>query len=158
MSLLRVAIPRSCLCLAKLTCGRWPASWLQVALTAVLVGLDFTSLLTIDNFFSCLQSMLELAACVKLRLTQPAMARPYRIPLGTAALMVMLFFPFAISAYVGATALLESRVTLVTNVVATTIGVTGGAIFVLRGGAQPAPPTEEDLNLRDQRDGIVHEH
>jgi len=134
------------------------ALWLQVALTAVLVGLDFTSLLTIDNFFSCLQSVLEFASCVRLRQTQPRMLRPFAIPLGTGALATMLLFPVAISAYVGVTALLESRVTLITNVVATAIGVIAGAIFVLRGGAQRAPPTEEDLVERDERDGIVHEH
>ena len=58
---------------------------LQVGLTCLLAGLDFTSIITIDNFFSAGQGMLEFLACIKLRMSHPDLPRPFRVPLGTRA-------------------------------------------------------------------------
>ena len=49
----------------------------------------------VDNFFSAAASALEFAACLRLRHAAPAMARPYRIPLGTRALAAFFCAPLA---------------------------------------------------------------
>ena len=51
----------------------------------------------VDNFFSAAAAALEFAAAVQLRATQPDLPRPFRIPLGTLALSLLLLLPFGIS-------------------------------------------------------------
>jgi len=65
----------------------------QFVIIALLVSLDFNSILCIDNFFSASAAALEFAAIVRLRISRPQMARPYKIPLGTAGLVVFLLIP-----------------------------------------------------------------
>ena len=105
---------------------------LQVALTCLLAGLDFTSIITIDNFFSAGQGILEFLACLKLRVSHPDLPRPYRVPLGTWGLLALLVIPVLISAYVLVTTFLETQFSMVLNSVALLFGVVGGAIFVAR--------------------------
>ena len=57
---------------------------LQLCVIGVLNLFDFRLILAVDNFFSCASALLEFAAAVALRWTQPALPRPYRVPLGAA--------------------------------------------------------------------------
>ena len=65
----------------------------QFVIIAVLISLDFNSIMCIDNFFSAAQGVLEFAAIVRLRIKRPEMARPYKIPLSTAGLVLFLIIP-----------------------------------------------------------------
>ena len=66
-------------------------------LTCLLAG--WTSIITIDNFFSAGQGILEFLACLKLRLSHPDLPRLPRTS-GTWGLLALLVIPVLISAYV----------------------------------------------------------
>jgi amino acid transporter len=51
---------------------------------------EFSELLEVLNFMYCLGQLLEFAAFLHLRITQPDLVRPWRIPLGTAMCAVCL--------------------------------------------------------------------
>jgi len=72
---------------------------LQALIIAMLVGLDFDLIMAVDNFFSAAACTLEFAAAVQLRRSHPALARPYRVPLGTRALALLIAPPIAANAY-----------------------------------------------------------
>ena len=55
-----------------------------------LIALDFTTILCIDNFFSCISLILEMCASIRLRQIMPEMKRPYRIPVSTFGLTILL--------------------------------------------------------------------
>ena len=69
---------------------------------AVLIVLDFQSLLIVDNFFSCASLILEMAAGVRLRFSMPddVLPRPYRVPLSAAGLCVVLSPAFLVGSAV----------------------------------------------------------
>lgn len=67
----------------------------QFVIIALLVSLDFNSILCIDNFFSASAAALEFAAIVRLRIKSPELRRPYRIPLSTRGLILLLLIPTA---------------------------------------------------------------
>lgn len=69
----------------------------QFGIIAVLIGFDFNTILTIDNFFSAAQAALEFAACVKLRVSRPELERPFRMPLNTCGVVLLLLVPTALS-------------------------------------------------------------
>lgn len=69
----------------------------QYLLLALLISLDFDSILCIDNFFSAAAAALEFLAILKLRASQPHLPRPYRIPLGTRGLCAFLTLPILCS-------------------------------------------------------------
>jgi amino acid transporter len=69
----------------------------------------------IDNFFSAAQGVLEFAAIVRLRIKRPEMARPYKIPLSTAGLVLFLIVPICWSlliCYVTVTDSVQAAVTI----------------------------------------------
>jgi len=93
------------------------ANHIKFVIIALLVSLDFNSILCIDNFFSASAAALEFAAIVRLRIKSPELRRPYRIPLSTRGLILLLLIPTAWS-------LLICYVTLTDSIQsASTIGV-----------------------------------
>jgi amino acid transporter len=87
----------------------------QFVIIAVLISLDFNSIMCIDNFFSAAQGVLEFAAIVRLRIKRPEMARPYKIPLSTAGLALFLIVPICWSlliCYVTVTDSVQSAATI----------------------------------------------
>ena len=96
---------------------------LQMAIIALLIGLDFQMILCIDNFFSSAAAVLEFAAAIQLRRARPHLPRPFRVQLGTRALGLVLVVPSCISvAMMGVTAA-ESKATLVIISLALIAGV-----------------------------------
>jgi len=95
---------------------------LQVAIVACLVSLDFDVIMCVDNFFSAAAAALEFAAVVQLRVRQPGLARPFRIPLGTIGLAVFVLIPFGISLFVMAITAIQSVLTLTLCLGATVLG------------------------------------
>lgn len=60
----------------------------QAVIIGVMIGFDFSEILVIDNFFYAASNVLEFAALIKLRIYQPDLERPYKIPMGTTALVI----------------------------------------------------------------------
>jgi amino acid transporter len=96
----------------------------QVALITLMLGFDFSAILVIDNAFYIIASTIEFAALLKLRIFQPELVRPYKIPLGTAALSLFCMPALVISATI-----------LYLNVVAS-----GAAAMVIFGGVLVSLP------------------
>ena len=73
---------------------------IQLVAISLLVGLNFDAILAVDNFFSAAAAALEFAALVQLRRTQPDLARPFRVPLGTRGLAAFSVLPFCSALWV----------------------------------------------------------
>ena len=69
----------------------------QLLIIGLLLGFDFEAIMCIDNFFSAASAVLEFAAAFALRVSQPELQRPYRVPLSTRGIALMLAPPVAIS-------------------------------------------------------------
>lgn len=81
----------------------------RYVIIALLVSLDFESILCIDNFFSAAAAALEFVALIKLRVSRPELARAYHIPLsGTLPLSLFLSLPIAVSLAVCYVTLVEA--------------------------------------------------
>lgn len=72
----------------------------QVGVITILIGFDFSSILVISNTFYLAASAIEFAALLKLRIYQPELFRPYKIPLGTTALSMFCIPALLISAVI----------------------------------------------------------
>jgi len=72
----------------------------QVVIIAIMIGFDFSAILVIDNTFYLAASTIEFVALLKLRIYQPELVRPYKIPLGTIALSVFCMPALLISAVI----------------------------------------------------------
>lgn len=62
----------------------------------LLSWLSFQEIIAAENFLYCFGMIMEFVAFIKLRVEQPAAARPYRVPLGTAGCVLMLLPPAAL--------------------------------------------------------------
>ena len=113
---------------------------LQVAIVALLAGLDFSVIMCVDNFFSAAAAALEFAAAVQLRRRKPYLPRPYRVPLGTAGLTLLLLLPLGISVLVMAVTAMHSRLSLVLCGSATVVGVLGYLPYGCNPDRPPGPP------------------
>lgn len=69
------------------------ASWVIIMF---LITRDFGTILDIDNFLTCLSLLLEIIAFIYLRIKQPDLERPFKIPLGTCGIIGMLAIPLCI--------------------------------------------------------------
>lgn len=140
----------------------------QFGIIAVLIGFDFNTILTIDNFFSAAQAALEFAAYIKLRVSRPDLDRPFRVPLNTCGVCVLLLVPTCLSVATAYTCVAASYGAALVNGLAVLVGVVLYALayesFVpcfgrrrRRGSAhhvhsaspsQPPPPSAEALHER----------
>ena len=73
----------------------WIAILVNSAGVAVLIPFSFQELVQLDMFLYALALILEFGALVWLRLKEPKMARPYRVPFGTAGVIVISLPPVA---------------------------------------------------------------
>mmetsp|Transcript_12487 Transcript_12487/g.20532 ORF Transcript_12487/g.20532 Transcript_12487/m.20532 type:complete len:506 (-) Transcript_12487:11-1528(-) len=73
------------------------AMMLQIIVICVMIGLNFNAIIVIDNFFATAATILEFAALIKLRISNPEMARPFAIPVGTCILSLLLVPAFVMS-------------------------------------------------------------
>jgi amino acid transporter len=76
-----------------------PALALGGALVCLFIGLELTQLVAIDVLVYGLALVLELAALVALRLREPGLARPFRIPGGLAGAVLVGVAPTALVAW-----------------------------------------------------------
>jgi amino acid transporter len=76
---------------------RYATPWVSILVNAVgvalLIPFSFQELVQVDMFLYALALILEFAALVWLRLKAPDMARPYRVPGGTAGAVVLSIAP-----------------------------------------------------------------
>ena len=71
----------------------WVALVFQLLVQCVLMCGDFSSILQANMVTYNFTIVLEFAACIKLRLVEPDLARPYRIPCSSSWGLVLLFLP-----------------------------------------------------------------
>ena len=129
-----------------------PALVFVTAMIWLLLALPFAKLIVIDMALFCASLVLRQLALIRLRVTEPRLHRPYKIPLGTCGL-VLAFLPlFAINGLVIAASLrsLESLVAW-----AVTIGTglalrrVGPRLFMPREGSPPGTPELSRLYALD---------
>ncbi len=91
---------------------RFGAPWPAIALCAVAwmgcLLLSFSKLLTLDVLLTGLSLILEFAALVALRVRQPDLVRPFRIPGGTAVCVAIALPPLALLIFAGVRSQIES--------------------------------------------------
>jgi amino acid transporter len=80
--------------------ARYATPWVAIIFNSVGVGLlipfSFQELIQVDMFLYSLALMLEFAALVWLRVKEPAMPRPYRVPFGTPGVVLFSLPPVAL--------------------------------------------------------------
>jgi amino acid transporter len=74
----------------------WPAILTNSAGAALLIPFSFQELIELDMFLYAAALILEFAALVRLRVTRPEMARPYRVPFGVAGVVAISIPPVAL--------------------------------------------------------------
>src|SRR6185503_4482165 len=73
----------------------WTAILVNSAGVSLLIPFSFQDLIELDMFLYAAALILEFAALVWLRFKQPEMARPYRVPFGTAGVVLISIPPVA---------------------------------------------------------------
>jgi amino acid transporter len=103
---------------------------LSLAIILLLVFLEFDAILTVDNFFSCASTFLEVLAYARLRSKMPGLPRPYRAPVeGTLQVAALLAFPLALSCFILVNEATKSRISLAINSAFLAFGVLLYALF-----------------------------
>ncbi|KAK9716086.1 hypothetical protein RND81_06G210400 [Saponaria officinalis] len=86
----------------------------------LLSWLSFEEIVAAENFLYCFGMILEFIAFIMLRMKQPAVARPYKIPLGTVGSILMCIPPTILICVVLA---LASVKVMIVSLIAVTIGL-----------------------------------
>jgi len=96
----------------------------SLLIIATLLALGFNEIVCITNLFSCLSSLLEFVAFVKLRVSKPDMVRPYKLPIDNIVwLLVFFLFPCGLGVFVCIGSLASSTISVVLNGVALVGGI-----------------------------------
>lgn len=96
---------------------------LALAVVAGLIALDFNAIVAITNVFSCLSAMLELSSFLKLRMVQPELRRPFRLPVERMSLLAALMLvPFCLGVAIIASSVYTSRASALVNLFALVAG------------------------------------
>ena len=126
---------------------------LQALIIALLVGLDFDLIMGVDNFFSAVASTLQLAAAVELRRSHAALARPYRVPLGTKGLALLITPPIAMNGYIMYISATSSLLSALLVVAALTFGLLLYVPFLFGWRGKPAAPSRPAIDTLDRQIG-----
>jgi amino acid transporter len=82
---------------------RWGTPWVAIlvmgAVDAILIKYGFTTLIVIDVFLLMFSYIPIFIACIVLRVREPEMPRPFRVPMPTWLLAIYVCFPIAIAVY-----------------------------------------------------------
>jgi len=117
----------------------WLAILFNSAVVSALLPFSFQELVQVDMFLYALALILEFGALVWLRLKEPAMARPYRVPFGTAGVFALSLPPVALCAI---SIVLADSVTKLVSIAAIGIGL---AIYpFLASGPGPSPYSQKE--------------
>ena len=92
-------------------------------LIAGLCCFDFMDNLSINNFFSCGSCLLEIFAFLKLRMYNPELTRPFRVPLDSWKLVLMCAMPIFLGAFVLVSCFNQGFGVAMTNGAAVVFGV-----------------------------------
>jgi amino acid transporter len=109
----------------------WAAILVNSAGVSVLIPFSFQELVQVDMFLYALALLLEFAALVRLRMTEPGMARPYRIPFGTFGVAVLSLPPVGLCL---ASIVLSDAPTRLVSLAAVGLGLVAYAWLRLYGG------------------------
>eukprot|EP00940_MAST-03C_sp_MAST-3C-sp2_P000632 g632.t1 len=121
---------------------------------ACLIAFDFSSLLVIDNFFSCLSLVLEMSAVIQLRRVAPesVLHRPYAIPIGTCGLVLLLLPFYLVTGMVLLNEISKSTLHFITCLVGILAGIGFFSIYERRKKRSPEKRYQSPL-LRGGSDG-----
>jgi amino acid transporter len=82
------------------THGRYDTPWRAILINsagvALLIPFSFQDLIEVDMFLYAAALLMEFAALVWLRIKQPEMARPYRIPYSTSGVIALCIAPVSL--------------------------------------------------------------
>ena len=92
----RGMLPRHLATLHRQHATPWLAILVNSIGVALLIPFSFQELLQVDMFLYALALLIEFAALISLRLKQPDLPRPYRIPFGTQGVIAMSVAPIAL--------------------------------------------------------------
>jgi amino acid transporter len=88
--------------------GRFGTPWIAVvasaAIYAAFASFSFRELIVLNVWLYSLSLLVELAAFVRLRIAEPALPRPWRVPGGTGGMLVAALVPAAVALFAMATA------------------------------------------------------
>ena len=107
----------------------------------------------VDNFFSAVASTLQLAAAVELRRSHAALARPYRVPLGTKGLALLITPPIAMNGYIMYISATSSLLSALLVVAALTFGLLLYVPFLFGWRGKPAAPSRPAIDTLDRQIG-----
>jgi len=97
---------------------------LALVVIIILVGFDFEEIVYITNLFNCLSAMLELLSFLKLRLVEPDLERPFRVPVTSiSAVSLFLLPPLIFGGFVCCSSLLCSRWSVILNSIVLVVGL-----------------------------------
>lgn len=103
---------------------------LNLIIILVLQALDVDTILTYTNVISCASCLLEMAAVVWLRVKRPDLPRPFRIPLNTWQLVVLLSPSIVLALYIIVSGMMGSWLLFGANVGALVFGVVPYGLLV----------------------------
>jgi amino acid transporter len=107
----------------------WPAVVLSAACYAAFAAFSFKELIVLNVWLYSLSLVVELAAFLRLRVVEPDLPRPWRVPGGFAGAIVVVLFPAIFTLGAMATAGLRNTVA---GVVAALTGLVAYALFTRR--------------------------
>jgi len=91
---------------------------------SAIILLDFNSIVVITNFYSCLTALIELMAFLKLRVTEPDLKRPFKVPIDNVSLLALwMVLPMSIGAFILASSLFASSLSVIINTGVLILGV-----------------------------------
>jgi amino acid transporter len=117
---------------------RFGTPWVAVLVSAVLYAafavFSFKELIVLNVWLYSLSLLVELAAFVRLRVGEPGMARPWRVPGGLGSALVVAGVPAALSLLAMATA------GWLNTLVGMTAALTGPAVYAAMRAARRGSP------------------
>jgi len=118
---------------------RFGTPWISVivsaALYAAFAAFSFKELIVLNVWLYSLSLLVELAAFVRLRLAEPALPRPWRVPAGTPGMVVVTLLPSLFAALAMATA---GWTNTIAGAIAALSGLVAWTFVRRRGAAVPA--------------------
>ena len=121
---------------------RYATPWVSILVNAVgvaaLIPFSFQELVQVDMFLYAAALILEFAALVWLRIKQPNMPRPYRIPFGIGGAVVLSVPPVLLCAL---SIWIADEATTWVSLAGMAIGLLVYPLFSTTRAARPAPPT-----------------
>ncbi|KAF4697547.1 hypothetical protein FOZ60_004419 [Perkinsus olseni] len=105
----------------------WNGIFFQLLIVSCLVAADFTAILAINSFVSCLAALLQFVSFLVLRWSRPELDRPFKVPIASFWLIALLTLPaLAYGCVVAVVTLMHGWLPLILNSIIFSIGLISG--------------------------------